>query len=402
MKTEIAFKLFCSLFVGLLLVSCKPSSNEHKGSEQQAIESEMTTSENDIPFYIGTYTRKEGHVDGKAQGIHLAFFNPETGSLRVRETFEAGINPSYLAIHPTQKFLYAVNEIGGTPDQPDGLVSAFTINEDYSLTVLNSKSTRGIAPCHLSLSNQGSHLFVANYVSGNITSFPIGIDGQLAGAQTVINYKGKGPTSRQKTPHAHFIKQLPDDLVITADLGSDSIRLHRFESGQLSFDRQSLATVPGAGPRHIEMHPALPILYVVNELNATVSSFRTNADGAYHPFQKISTLPEDADGEGHCAAIKITSNGQFLYVSNRGDFNNIAIYNLDEEGVLTLAGHQSSLGNVPRAIALSPDDQFLLVANQDSDNLVSFQIDPKSGLLRRPVVLNEVATPVSLQFFDFR
>lgn len=400
-------KRFFFLFFCLtsLLNACKdqPTSSEiveeavEKGSVtiMEAIE----PSESDIPVLVGTYTREEGHVNGQAKGIHLCYLNTETGTLRYANTFEAGINPSYLAIHPSGKFVYAVNESGGRENEEFGGVTALSVDENNNLAVLNRRSTGGDAPCHVSLSNQGTHVLVANYGSGSVTSFAISLDGKLSGAQNLIRFKGSGATDRQTAPHAHFIQQLKSKEIISSDLGTDSLRFFSFERGQLESTDQYLTLTPGSGPRHIASSFKHNTLYVVNELSGSITCFQKDAEGTYKNVQELSTLPEENDGNASCAAIKISPDQKHLYVSNRGDYNNIAIFEIDEEGQLMLISHQSTLGNVPRDIAISPDGQHLIAANQNSNNLVSFSIDKDSGLLKSPKILENLATPVCVKFF---
>ncbi len=395
---------FLSLIVlSIVLGGCDSSTKTPTSSSIQTTaavsKAALEVSEHDIPFLVGTYTRKEGHVNGKAKGIHLAYLNTQTGTMRYGAAHdEAGINPSYLTINPSGKFVYVVNETGGN-EQQWGSVTALAVNEDMSLTELSKKSTLGVAPCHISLDKQGFQVLAANYVTGSIISFPVALTGKLGRGQNIIRYTGEGPDSRQEAPHAHFISQLRDGTVVTADLGTDSIRFHNFGAGQLEPASGSVVVPSGSGPRHIVEHPLRPILYVVNELSGTIISFRRNADNRFVQLQSISTLPEGDERAGNCAAIKMTKNGKFLYASNRGDHNNIAIYKVDDEGRLKMVSHQSSLGNVPRDFEISPDDKHLIVANQNSDNLVSFKIDPYSGLLSDPFELKDVATPVCIKFF---
>ena len=239
---------------------------------------------------------------------------------------------------------------------------------------------------------------VANYVSGNIISYPLTLDGRLGGGQSAISFEGSGPTDRQTSPHAHFIAPLKGDRIVTADLGSDSIRIHSFQTGQLKPADISIPMSPGAGPRHIAVHPNNDKFYVVNELNATIAVIESDFNGSYRIVQTISTIPDKQKGGGDCAAIKITANGQYLYVSNRGSWNNIGMYRIEENGHLGLLGHQSTFGEIPRDFSISPGDGFLVVANQNSNSLVSYRIDEYTGYLSDPIILNDVPTPVCVQF----
>ena len=349
-------------------------------------------------LYIGTYTRAEGHVNGKAKGIHKVILDKESGQLTKAGEFSAGINPSYLIVHPSGKNLYAVNEGGGRENEEFGRITAMAIDESGDLTQINSQSTQGIAPCHLGFDRQFTNVMVANYVTGNITSYALTATGKLGGPQTVIQYQGSGPDSRQEGPHAHYIQALPDGQIITADLGTDSLRMHSFQSGQLQNASQGLTLAKGSGPRHLAIHPNNGNLYTLNELTSTVTVITRDADGNYIVGKNLSILEGRGSGSGGSAAIKISPDGQYLYASNRGNYNDIAIMEIDNSGEISLIGHQSSLGNTPRDFAISPDGRYLVVANQDSDNLVSFRINNLSGLLQKAGALENVNTPVCVQF----
>lgn len=387
----------------LLFAACNNETKQQEASSDISSETNhnasFVDSDNNLFFLVGTYTREEGHVNGKAEGIHLVSLNPESGEMMLKETYDAGINPSYVIIHPNNKLAYAVNETGGKPDEFYGNVTALQVDDQKSLSIINTQSSEGKAPCHLSFSNQKTHVFLANYGTGSVTSYNLSMEGKMSRQQTVVRFRDRGPHERQEAPHAHYIQQLRNGDVIASDLGTDTLHVLSFNGGQLAKTDQHVTVPAGSGPRHIAEHPNLPMFFVINELNGTISSVKRNEDNSYQLYQNVRTTQEQNEGTASCAAIKITPNGRFLYASNRGDFNNIAIYEISERGELNLIGHQSSLGNVPRDFSISPNGKYLVVANQNSDNLVSFKIHQKRGFLEDPIVLKNVATPVSVAFF---
>lgn len=398
MKYLITLVTFLSLLVACQDSKVKnPEQNKVKDTVQKNIAEQDTIA---YPFLIGTYTRQEGHVNGQAKGIHVGLLYPNSGMIEIKGTYDAGINPSYLTISNNEKFVYAVNETGGSEEEKWGRITALQINQDLSLTQINSRSAKGIAPCHISMDNNGSSVLIANYVSGDVASFTTGLKGQLSGVQNIKSFKGKGEHPRQEAPHAHYIQQLENGLVITTDLGTDSLRLFEFNGIQLTNPTGGIILDKGSGPRHIAVHPNNMYLYVLNELNATIDFLEIKNKKLIRK-SIVSTLPADnTKGDGHCAAIKLTQNGKFLYATNRGKHNNIAIYQLNELGQPILVGHQTTLGNTPREISISPDDNYLIAANQDSDNIALFKINQQTGLLEGGTSYKNIATPVCVDFLS--
>ncbi len=352
-----------------------------------------------VTTFIGTYTRQEGHVDGKGAGIYVFEQDSVSGYLDALLVEEGIINPSFLVPSHDGKFLYAVEEIGSDVDTV-GHVVAYAW-DGANLKKINQQSSHAFAPCHLSTDSQGRYLFVANYVGGAIAMFPIRADGGLEEASSVIKFSGKGLHPRQEASHPHSVNLSPDErFLYVPDLGTDQIYIHQidYQNGKLLPTNPAFASVrPGSGPRHLAFHPTLPYAYVINELNNTVTAMRWQPEtGALDTLQTVPTLPADFTGDNLCSDIHIVPNGQFLYGANRGH-NSIVAYRIDpENGALTLIGHTATQGDFPRNFAISPDGRFLYAANQNTDNILIFSIQ-QNGILK---YRNEIKTPtpVCIQF----
>jgi 6-phosphogluconolactonase len=242
----------------------------------------------------------------------------------------------------------------------------------------------------------GKTVVVANYSTGSVASFPVRDDGSLGEAASFVQHKGSSVvTARQEGPHAHCIVVSPDNrFVYAADLGLDQVLGYRIDAaaGKLSPNRQPyVRTPPGAGPRHLTFHPNGRRMYVINELANSVTLFDYDSDsGMLVEQQTISTLPEDFEGKSHCADLKITPNGRFLYGTNRGH-DSIAAYKIGDDGRLTLLAIEPSLGKGPQNLAITPGGEFLLCANMPGNNVAVFRIDAKTGTLMR--VGEPISTP---------
>ncbi len=368
-----------------------------------------------ITVYIGTYTRRESFVNGKAEGIYIYHLDPASGELAYAATVSGPgtINPSYLTLAPDKSCLYAVNEItGGNAPQgnapqgkgPHGTVSAFAIDPvTGNLSYLNQQSTHGLAPCYASIEPGGRYCLVANYETGSLCVLPVQADGRLGEATDTVQFSGSGPNpERQEGPHAHMILPGPDGgLIFAIDLGTDRLmafRLDRERGRLVPADPPWTQLPPGSGPRHLAFHPHRPFTYVISELQSTITVFHAGErQEALEAVQTVSTLPADFKGANLGAEIKIAPSGRFVYASNRGD-DSLAIYAVDQEtGVLALVGHTSTQGVGPRDFAIDPSGRLLLVANQDTDTVVTFWIDPDSGRLSATGHVANVPTPVCLQ-----
>ena len=392
--------VYLSLLI-FLLISCQSPSSETKEITNQTTQ----TMNEEIYLFVGTYTRQEPHVAGKAKGIYVYKMNQVTGALTYVSHIEHTINPSFLTIHPNKKHLYAVNEHGGDGEFDSGTVSAYAIDATTKeLTFLNRQSAQGVAPCYISITSSGKYALVSNYVSGNIAALPIQDNGNLSEASDIAQHEGKGTHSRQDAPHAHFVNWTPDNKLITvADLGVDKIMLHQLDetTGKFSTPQSSYVKIADeAGPRHITFHPNSNYAYCINELNGTIEAFSYN-NGQFKKLQTISTLSDSSTSTGACADIHITPNGKYLYGTNRDTDNDIVGYKIDAStGKLSLISHTSTKGKTPRNFTIDPTGKFLLVANQDTDTVVTFEIDGATGQLKDTGLIAEIPTPVCLVFLE--
>ena len=382
--------LYFCLVLACSMLSCQSDTPQDSASQQES------TMEH---ILVGTYTKKEGHVDGKADGIYHFSFNPANGDLKLANTTKGVINPSFLTIHSDQQWVYVANETGPDVDTVAQL-SAFQITAaDQSLQFLNKQSSHSFAPCYVSTDKTGKYVFAANYVGGKVAIYPIEENGQLGPSTEVLEMEGSGPHAEQESSHPHAALSSPDNRYLyIPDKGSDKIWIYAFEEGKARPAIPPFVSVqPGAGPRHLVFHPRQNFAYVVNELDGSINGFTYNPEtGKLEEQQRISTLPASYSDFNACADIHLTPDGRFLYASNRGH-NSIAIYQVDaSSGLLTLMGHESTRGDFPRNFLIDKSGQYLLAANQNTDNIVVFKIAPQNGLLN---YINEVEckTPVCLQ-----
>lgn len=351
-------------------------------------------------LYVGTYTESD-----RADGIHILRMDTRSGELRLVGSVNAGANPSFLAIHPNGRVLYAVNEVTERNGKATGALSAFAITGDTSLlTRLNEQPSEGGAPCYVSVDRSGRALFVANYVGGNVALLPIQKNGVLAPATNMVQHCGSGPNKeRQEAAHAHCIIPDPSNrFALAADLGIDRVLVYRInlDDGTLQHVEGSDAVMrAGAGPRHLAFHPSLPLVFVANELDSTVTTLRfDSASGALSPLQTYSTLPSGWTGANYPADIHLASSGRTVYVSNRGH-NSVAVFSVaGSTGALALEQVVSTRGDWPRNFSLDPTGRWLLVANQRSGSIVVFARDQESGRLTPTAHRLAVPSPVCLRF----
>jgi 6-phosphogluconolactonase len=303
-------------------------------------------------------------------------------------------NPSFVTVSPNHKFLYAANE------NNQGTVSAFAIDAATGmLKPLNSVSSKGGGPCYVSLDKTGKWLFAANYNNGSVASFPVSADGSLGEAISSIQHSGSSVNrSRQAGPHAHEAVVSPDNkLLFVPDLGMDKVMIYQIGlSGDLTPNAPpSIDIGAGAGPRHIAFAPNGKFAYVMTEMTDSVIAFSYDGKGGAKEIQTIAAAPDFA-GKSR-AEIAVHPGGKFLYVSNRGH-NSIGIFTIDSQGKLTAAGNVPTQGKTPRFFGLDPTGAWLIAANQDSDNIVIFRIDQKTGALTPTGDTLELASPVCVAF----
>lgn len=361
--------------------------------------------------YVGTYTTKTN-----SKGIYVFRFDAGVGQAKAVGLAAESADPSFFAVHPDGQHLYAVNEVSEFGGQKSGAVSAFAIDRQTgSLTLLNQVATRGAGPCYISLdksdkyypdlSNSTWFTLVANYDGGSVASFPIRDDGSLGPAASFIQHAGSSVNKeRQEAPHAHWVSTSPDNrFALVADLGLDEVLIYRFDvtKGTLSPNDPPFVKVnPGAGPRHFAFHPNGKFGYVLNEMDATVTAFSFHSkNGSLSVLQTINTLPKNYSGPKEAAELVVHPSGKFLYASNRAGVDTITAFSIDPaRGTLKLAGKTSTQGRTPRNFAIDPMGKFLLAANQESNNIVVFKIDPATGVLTPTGQTMEVPSPVCITF----
>lgn len=348
--------------------------------------------------YIGTYTGPT------SKGIYFFRFNSATGQTTEPQLAAATKNPSYLAADRSGHFLYAVNEVSDYDNKDSGAITAFSVHrDDGKLTFLNQVPSQGAGPCHVSLDQTGKHVLVANYDSGSVAVFTVLKDGKLGAPTASIQHTGHGADpERQQGPHAHQIRVSPDNrFAITADLGLDELLVYKFEpaKGTLIPNNPPYAKVdPGSGPRHFAFTPNGKFLYVLEEMRSAVTGFAYAAQsGTLSPVQTISSIPADFNGRKEAAEIAVHPSGKFLYASNRGH-DSIAVFSIAPDGKLMNTDYAPTLGRTPRGFALDPTGAFLLVGNQDSNNVVVFRVDRKTGGLLPTMHTLGVPSPVSVEF----
>ncbi len=357
---------------------------------------QSTVSAESLHVYLGTYTSGAG----SGQGIHRSVLDLETGKLSEPALAAEAKSPSFIEIHPTGKFLYAVCESG-----PHGSVGAYAIDPDTSdLRLLNQQPSGGSGPCHLSIDHMGRNVLVANYGSGSVSVIPIRPDGSLAKPTGLVQHEGSSVNpDRQKGPHAHSINVSPDNrFAYVADLGIDRIMIYRFDAqaGTIVPNGPPFVQIkPGAGPRHFAFHPDGKSAYVINELDGTITAFAyDSASGALTEVQTVPTLPEGFSGRNACAEIRVHPSGRFLYGSNRGH-DSIAVYRIDEaEKPLTFVEHETAGITTPRNFNIDPTGAFCLVANQGSDSVFVFRVNRETGALEPTGHKIAVPKPVCVRF----
>jgi len=353
--------------------------------------------------YIGTYTARG------SEGIYVYRMDPATGRLEYVSKATGISNPSFVAIDPGHRCLYAVNEVADYAHKASGAVSAFSISaETGELQFLNQQASHGTSPCHLAVEPEGRFVLVANYSSGSVCVLPIHGDGHLGEATDVVQHHGSSvDPNRQEGPHAHSANLDPlGRYVLVADLGIDRIMVYRLDraTGKLEPNTQPWASLkPGAGPRHLAFHPNGRYVYVITELSSTMTAFAYDAGrGELKELQSISALPPDFQGTSYCADVHVSPSGKFVYGSNRGH-DSIAIFAVDEAtGRLSCVGHEPTLGKTPRNFAIDPSGSFLLAANQDTDTIVTFRIDQGTGKLTPTGDVANVPMPVCVLLVPFR
>lgn len=351
-----------------------------------------------LRVYVGTYTGP------KSRGIYLMELDTATGALTPKGVAAETPSPSFLAIHPNGKYLYAANEVGRFEGKPTGSVSAFAIDPKTGmLDPLNQKTSGGADPCYVAVDPTGRVVLAANYSGGSVEALPIGPDGKLGDPSALEQHVGSSvDKSRQSGPHAHSVDlDASGKIAVSADLGLDKLLVDRLDpaKGTLAPVEPSVEVAPGSGPRHFTFHPDGKHGYAINEMASTVTVYNYDpARATLAPTQTISSRATGGQKGNSTAEILVHPSGKFVYGSNRGD-DNLAIYSVDPaSGKLTLVGHQSTFGKTPRNFGIDPSGRFLIAANQDSGTVVVFRVDPATGKLDRVGDPVPVPSPVCVKF----
>ena len=338
---------------------------------------------NEHYLLIGTYTT------GKSEGIYVYRFNSDDGTFSQVSVAKGITNPSYLAV-AGDRYVYSVSEAGNT-----GAITAFSF-ENGVLTMLNQQPSGGVGPGYVAVDAKQKWVAAGNYRSGSLAILPVQSDGSLGAPVSSITHDGKSVNEqRQEKAHVHCTVFSADNhFLFVPDLGMDKIMIYSFNdnTGQLIPSMPPfIMSTPGAGPRHLDFHPSGKYAYLIEEMAGTVSVMSYDGKGKLKTIQNITSHPPGFKGFINSADIHVSPDGKFLYASNRGESNTIAIFSIEKDGKLKPAGHQSTLGVKPRNFNFDPTGNFLLVANQDSDNIVIFKIDKKTGLLT--ALPNQISVP---------
>ncbi|MFN8291668.1 MAG: lactonase family protein [Chitinophagaceae bacterium] len=350
-------------------------------------------------LFVGTYDSP------KSEGIYVYKFSGSDGSATAVSSVRTS-NPSYLAVSPDEKMVYAVNENGDSAAFA-GAVSAFSFDKSAGqLTLINQQPSLGNNPCYISVDKSGKWIFAGNYSSGNMVILPVREDGSLGPVKMNQPYTGSGPNKdRQLSSHVHctILAGNDKDLFVT-DLGSDKVNIEHFHAKTgFVFDNEhkAIQMEPGAGPRHLAIDDDRDFIYVIEELTGYVSVYTYPEDGNAQFVQRVRITPDDYTGKVSGADIHLSPDGRYLYTSCRGDANVIGIYAVDKKkGTLTLKGFQPTLGKTPRNFNFDPDGKFLLVANQNSDEIVIFKRDTRTGLLKDTGNRISVGKPVCIKWAE--
>ncbi|RLL46947.1 lactonase family protein [Oceanobacillus piezotolerans] len=340
--------------------------------------------------YIGTYTKKT------SKGIYSFTLDTENKKITDVKLAAEIAGPTYLKITEDKKYLYSIIKEG-----EQGGVAGFSIEKDGSLSAINKQLVPGPNPCHINTDKNHRLLFSTNYHKGTVDSYQIKEDGSVSRAVSTIQHEGSGPDHRQEKSHVHYAGMTPDEkYLVVVDLGSDRVLSYSVsESGELE-EASRLSTPPGSGPRHLVFHPQREtIAYLVTELSSEVLVLQYDSNnGSFDIIQSAKTIPNDFTENNQGSAIHVSSDGRFVYTGNRGH-NSIAIFAADEKtGKLQFVEYTHTEGDWPRDFVLDPSESFLIVANQESNNLVLFQRNKETGILSLIQNDMEAPEPICLKF----
>ncbi len=367
-----------------------------------SVPARAATADTDHPrliAYIGTYT------GAKSEGIYAFRVDARTGATEPLGCVARAEHPSFLALHPGGRFLYAVSEVNASADTPGGSVLAFAVDRQTGqLTRLNQQASGGAGPCHLTVDKTGRHVLVANYGGGSVAVLPIREDGALGAPTCVVQHHGASAhPQRQRQPHVHSVNLAPDNrYALVADLGTDHVMVYRFDAARGVLETpaaHAFKTPPGSGPRHLAFHPGGKRVLLLNELSSTLMLLDYDPEtGRLAPLQTVSTLPEGFSGDNTTAEVAVHPNGRWVFASNRGH-DSLAVFALDPAAQrFERREHVSTQGRTPRHFALDPAGRYLWAANQASHTLVMFRVDEATGRVQPLGQTREVGSPVCIRF----
>lgn len=343
---------------------------------------------------VGTYT------SGPSEGIYVFSFDTKTG-IATKTGSVYSSNPSYITVSPDKKFLFAVNE-----DDP-GYVSSFSFNKSTgALTLVNKQPSNGAHPCYITIDKSGKWILTGNYSGGNFSLIPVNKKGELGTPKQTIEHEGSSvDEARQEKPHVHATVLSPDNkFLFVPDLGIDKLMIYAFDGKKGTLKPAQAPyemTEPGSGPRHFDFHPNGKYAYLMEELSGSISVYAYDKNGRLSLLQNHSALPHDYLGPIGSADIHVSPDGKFLYSSNRGESNTIAVFAIKKDGKIWPVSHQATMGKKPRNFNFDPSGNFLLVANQDSNEIVVFKRDKESGLLSDTGRRISVPSPVCIKWVSY-
>ncbi len=352
-----------------------------------------------ILFYVGS---SNGSLE---QSIFLCELNYNSGQVAILDSFPGSKASSYLVLSPDKEFLYAIDGTQSNPEKKHASVASFRVTDSEGrLNIVNRQSSEGRGPCHVSCHPDGSFIFIANYSEGNIAAYPLNKDGSIAPASDVVQHTGSGPDKRQTKAYAHHIMADPSGkYVLATDLGADKVFIYKFDpkNGKLTPnpEQEFYKTEPGSGPRHLAFHPKKPYLYIVHELNGTLTSCKYNPKtGQIEEINTESNLPADFTGNNYPAAVRVHPNGQYVYASNRVGHNSISVFKITDSGAVERIQVMDKVPTHPRDFNIDPQGKYLLVAGQQGDAIEIFTIETNTGMLIRTGQKIQMKAPASILF----
>lgn len=355
-----------------------------------------------IKFYVGSSNGNLTH------SIYLCELDPVSEAFAVVDSFPGAKGGSYLDLSKGEKYLHAINQENWSEESRHSTVTSFAIDPiSRALKPINSQSSEGSGICHINCSEKGDYIFAANYGSGHATALPVNENGEIAPASSVVIGEGTGPVERrQQGPHAHQVMLDPGQkFLLVPDLGIDKVLIYAFdaESGILTPNpaQAFFELAPGAGPRHLAFHPDGKSLYIVNELNFTITACTYNsADGTITELNTVSTVEASHEGMKYPAAVRVHPNGRYVYASTRGENSCISTFEINQDRSLTRIQVMEQVPNWPRDFNMDPSGKYMLVAGERSDEIQLYKIGKEDGLLTETQSKLQLPAPASVLFID--